>query len=95
MAAASTLIAIGTSHGFVLVFDGLQKLKYSLGSPLLAGGVKEVNVAENQEKGSVSSLAFNQNNPSDGESILPSRLLVGFAKGKRHKLCFRTQCSTK
>ena len=79
MAAASSLIAIGTSHGFVLVFDGLQKLKYSLGAPSILGGTKDDG---NQEKGSVSALAFNQNNPSNGELLLPSRLLVGFAKGE-------------
>ena len=71
MAASSSMIAIGTSHGLVLVFDGLQKLKYSLGAPL----------STNSEKGAVSSLAFNQTNPSDGDLQLPTRLLVGFAKG--------------
>ena len=83
MAASSSMIAIGTSHGFVLVFDGLQKLKYSLGAPLIASGVKEAaKAATNKEKGAVSSLAFNQTNPSNGELLLPTRLLVGFAKGK-------------
>ena len=88
MAAASSMIAIGTSHGFVLVFDGVQKLKYSLGAPLLATGVKEgTKTASNQEKGAVSSLVFNQPNPSNGEFLLPTRLLVGFAKGV-YPLCY-------
>ena len=82
MAASSSMIAIGTSHGFILVFDGLQKLKYSLGIPVIASGSKDGSKsAVNSEKGAVSSLAFNQTNPSDGELLLPSRLLVGFAKG--------------
>ena len=85
MAASSSMIAIGTSHGFVLVFDGLQKLKYSLGSPLSANSVKEGKAtATNSEKGAVSSLAFNQTNPSDGDLQLPTRLLVGFAKGIKY-----------
>ena len=33
MSAASTFIAVGTSHGFVFVFDGQQTLKYSLRAP--------------------------------------------------------------
>ena len=37
MAAASTFIAVGTSHGFVLVFDGQQALKYSLRAPSTPG----------------------------------------------------------
>ena len=82
MAASSSMIAIGTSHGFIFVFDGLQKLKYSLGAPLVGSGTKEGSKATtNTEKGAVSSLAFNQSNPSDGDLLLPSRLLVGFAKG--------------
>ena len=82
MAASSSMIAIGTSHGFILVFDGLQKLKYSLGIPVIGNGLKDGSKsAVNSEKGAVSSLAFNQTNPSDGELLLPSRLLVGFAKG--------------
>ena len=87
MAASSSMIAIGTSHGFVLVFDGLQKLKYSLGSPLSVNSVKEGKaIATNSEKGAVSSLAFNQTNPSDGDIQLPTRLLVGFAKGIQYLL---------
>ena len=82
MAASSSIIAIGTSHGFVLVFDGLQKLKYSLGTPLSANSGKEgKTIGTPSEKGAVSSLAFNQTNPSEGDLQLPTRLLVGFAKG--------------
>jgi hypothetical protein len=63
--AAGNYIAIGTSHGFVLVFDGGQTLKYSLGGP-----------SYGRECGSVSCLAFDSN-IDEG----PTRLLVGFAKG--------------
>ena len=81
MAASSSMIAIGTSHGFVFVFDGLQKLKYSLGAPLIGSNKESTKGTANSEKGAVSSLTFNQTNPSDGELLLPTRLLVGFAKG--------------
>ena len=63
--AAGSYVAIGTSHGFVLVFDGNQTLKYSLGGPSIG-----------RECGSVSCLAFAQN-IDEG----PTRLLAGFAKG--------------
>ena len=63
--AAGSYVAIGTSHGFVLVFDGNQTLKYSLGGHSFG-----------RECGSVSCLAFDQN-IEDG----PTRLLAGFAKG--------------
>lgn len=48
LAAAASFIAVGTSHGFVLVFDGLQTLKYSLGTD------------GNVPYGSTSCLCFNQ-----------------------------------
>ena len=64
--AAGSYVAVGTSHGFVLVFDGSQTLKYSLGGP-----------SYGRECGSVSCLAFD-NNVDEG----PTRLLVGFAKGQ-------------
>ena len=63
--AAGSFVAIGTSHGFVLVFDGKQTLKSSLGGHTFG-----------RECGSVSCLAFD-NNIEEG----PSRLLVGYAKG--------------
>ncbi|XP_049808749.1 vacuolar protein sorting-associated protein 8 homolog [Schistocerca nitens] len=44
--AATTMIAVGTSHGLVLVFDASQRLRWCLGST-------------DQEQGSVSSLGFN------------------------------------
>nr|CAD7425885.1 unnamed protein product [Timema monikensis] len=44
--AATTMIAVGTSHGLVLVFDAAQVLRWCLG-------------ASDQEQGSVSSLSFN------------------------------------
>ena len=68
MAAASTYIAVGTSHGFVLVFDGQQTLKYSLGSDIHGGP---------NRYGAASCLAFNQQE----QDVLPHRLLVGYAKG--------------
>ncbi|CAG2058868.1 unnamed protein product, partial [Timema podura] len=43
---ATTMIAVGTSHGLVLVFDAAQVLRWCLG-------------ASDQEQGSVSSLSFN------------------------------------
>ena len=63
--AAGSYVAIGTSHGFVLVFDGSQTLKYSLGGH-----------SYGRECGSVSCLAFDHS-VDEG----PTRLLVGFAKG--------------
>ena len=63
--AAGNFVAIGTSHGFILVFDGNQTLKYSLGGQTYG-----------RECGSVSCLAFDHN-PEEG----PTRLLAGFAKG--------------
>ena len=63
--AAGIYIAIGTSHGFVLIFDCNQTLKYSLGGANYG-----------RDCGSVSCLAFD-NNAEEG----PTRLLVGFAKG--------------
>nr|XP_022322565.1 vacuolar protein sorting-associated protein 8 homolog [Crassostrea virginica] len=47
--AVSSLIAIGTSHGLVLVFDPKQVLKWCLGS-----------TAVGQQYGSVSALSFNK-----------------------------------
>ena len=44
---AGSYVAIGASHGFVLVFDGSQTLKYSLGGHSFG-----------RECGSVSCLAF-------------------------------------
>ena len=69
MAAAGSYIAVGTSHGFVLVFDGLQTLRYSLGTSD-GGGIPPY--------GSASCLCFNQ----DPQDLLPTRLLVGYAKGQ-------------
>lgn len=46
--AVSGMIAVGTSHGLVLVFDTAQALKWCLGS-----------AAVGDESGAVSSLGFN------------------------------------
>jgi len=46
--AASTLIAVGTLHGFILIFDSKQVLRWSLGSKKLG-----------DDLGGVSALAFN------------------------------------
>lgn len=43
---ATTMIAVGTSHGLVLVFDATQTLRWCLGETA-------------QEQGSVASLSFN------------------------------------
>jgi hypothetical protein len=43
---ATTMIAVGTSHGLVLVFDSAQTLRWCLGETA-------------QDQGSVSSLSFN------------------------------------
>ena len=71
MTTTSAYIAVGTSQGLVLVFDGHQALKFSLGS---GGGVVSGGGDGQQESsgGSVSSMAFNPES---------SRLLVGYAKG--------------
>lgn len=44
--AATTMIAVGTSHGLVLVFDSSQRLRWCFGTT-------------DQDQGSVSSLGFN------------------------------------
>jgi hypothetical protein len=44
--AATTMIAVGTSHGLVLVFDSTQTLRWCLGETA-------------QDQGSVASLSFN------------------------------------
>jgi hypothetical protein len=44
--AATTMIAVGTSHGLVLVFDSAQTLRWCLGETA-------------QDQGSVASLSFN------------------------------------
>jgi len=48
--AIGTLIAIGTSHGYVLIFDALQSLKWCLGESHYR-----------EEGGSVSSLSVSGN----------------------------------
>lgn len=45
--AASTMIAIGTSHGLVLIFDSGQNTRWCFGD------------AQKDQQGSVSSLSFN------------------------------------
>ena len=70
MTTTSAYIAIGTSQGLVLVFDGHQALKFSLGS---GGGIVSGGSGEQESSGgAVSSMAFNPES---------SRLLVGYAKG--------------
>lgn len=70
--AASTMIAVGTSHGLVLVFDSSQTLRWCLGAEegSHSGGCAGSN--EVSEFGAVSALSLNHD---------CSRLLVGFAKG--------------
>ena len=72
MTTTSAYIAIGTSQGLVLVFDGHQALKFSLGSGggIVTGGGGDVESSGGS--GAVSSMAFNPES---------SRLLVGYAKG--------------
>ena len=45
---AASHVAVGTSHGFILVFDGQQKLRFSLGGSVFG-----------REHGSVSCLVRN------------------------------------
>ena len=52
-------VAVGTSHGFILVFDGHQKLRFSLGGTVYG-----------REHGSVSALAFDR---ADSITDPPSR----------------------
>ncbi|XP_071448355.1 vacuolar protein sorting-associated protein 8 homolog isoform X2 [Hetaerina americana] len=70
--AASTMIAVGTSHGLVLVFDSSQTLRWCLGAEegVQSGGSAGNNAVS--EFGAVSALSLNHD---------CSRLLVGFAKG--------------
>ena len=76
MTTTSAYIAIGTSQGLVLVFDGHQALKFSLGS---GGGIVSGGRGGGDQEstggggGAVSSMAFNPES---------SRLLVGYAKGQ-------------
>lgn len=48
--AIGSLIAVGTSHGYILIFDAMQALKWCLGD-----------VHAREEGGSVSSLAVSGN----------------------------------